>query len=63
KDIEKLIRKTLERSVVPGFEPSAVAAPRPEPQPRGPRQAKPQGRPEGQRRAGSPQHRSGSRHR
>jgi len=63
KDIEKLIRKTLERSVIPGFEPSAVAAPRPEPQPRGPRQ--PQNQPrsgDGQRRGGLPQHRSGSRH-
>lgn len=63
KDIEKLIKKTLERSVIPGFEPSAVAAPRPEPQPRGPRPAKPQGRPaDGQRRGGPQQHRSGSRH-
>ena len=64
KDIEKLIRKTLERSVVEGFEPSAVAAPRPPAPVRGPRPSlagKPKAA-DGQRRGGPPQHRSGSRH-
>lgn len=66
KDIEKLIKRSLEREVVVGFEPSAVAAPRPAPQPRG--QAKPSSngaprRGDGQRRNGPQQHRNGSRHR
>ena len=72
RDIEKLIRRTLERVVVPGFEAAAEAAPRPaQPQPgrRAPQgAAKGGGRSgEGGRKAGaarSPQqHRSGSRHR
>ncbi len=37
KDIEKLIRRTLERMVVDGFEQAAVAAPRPVQPPRQPR--------------------------
>ncbi len=65
KDIERLIKRSLERVVVEGFEPSAVAAPRP-PQPsRGPR--KPQGGGQGEARksakkGSAPQHRSGARH-
>jgi ATP-dependent RNA helicase RhlE len=66
KDIEKLIKRTLEREVIEGFEPSATAAPRPVQPPRGPRkpqpQAKPKGQNQGQKRSGPPQHRSGSRH-
>jgi len=66
KDIEKLIKRNLGREVVPGFEPSAQAAPRPAPQPRG--QAKPKAaaaprRGDGQRRDGPQQHHSGNRHR
>ncbi len=67
RDIEKLIKRDLERVVIPGFEPSAHAAPRPAPPPRPPR------RPQGpaktpnlnspQRPGGPQQHRSGSRHR
>ena len=37
RDIEKLIKRNLERVVIPGFEPSAHAAPRPVQPPRGPR--------------------------
>ncbi|MGB9192332.1 MAG: DEAD/DEAH box helicase, partial [Azonexus sp.] len=37
RDIEKLIKRNLERVVIPGFEPSAHAAPRPPEPPRGPR--------------------------
>jgi ATP-dependent RNA helicase RhlE len=66
KDIEKLIKRSLEREVVVGFEPSAVAAPRPAPQPRGPKSSS-NGAPRrgnGQGRSGGQQqHRSGSRHR
>ena len=66
KDIEKLIKRTLEREVIEGFEPSATAAPRPVQPPRGPRKPQPQGKPKaqnsGQKRSGPPQHRSGSRH-
>jgi ATP-dependent RNA helicase RhlE len=66
KDIEKLIKRTLEREVIEGFEPSATAAPRPVQPPRGPRKPQPQGKPrgqaQGQKRSGPPQHRSGSRH-
>jgi ATP-dependent RNA helicase RhlE len=65
KDIEKLIKRNLGREVVAGFEPSAVAAPRPAPQPRGP--GKPSNgaprRGDGQRRNGPQQHHSGNRHR
>jgi len=66
KDIEKLIKRTLERVVIEGFEQSAHAAPRPPQQPRGPRKPQP-GRPPAAKSAqqpGGPQkHRSGSRHR
>jgi ATP-dependent RNA helicase RhlE len=72
KDIEKLIKRSLERVVIEGFEPSAVAAPRP-PQPaRGPRKAQPgHGQPQPRtqtaksgKNSGRPQqHHSGSRHR
>ncbi|HJW24364.1 MAG TPA: DEAD/DEAH box helicase [Rhodocyclaceae bacterium] len=64
KDIEKLIKRSLGREVIAGFEPSAVAAPRPAPQPRG--QAKPAAgapRRDGQGRNGQQQHRNGNRHR
>jgi ATP-dependent RNA helicase RhlE len=66
RDIEKLIKRSLERVVIPGFEPSAVAPPRPVPPQRGPRPPQPHGKPgpnSGQRRGGPQQHRSGSRHR
>ena len=66
KDIERLIKRTLEREVIEGFEPSATAAPRPVQPPRGPRKPQP-GRPQGQKAGQNPggqqQHRSGSRHR
>jgi ATP-dependent RNA helicase RhlE len=66
RDIEKLIKRSLERVVIPGFEPSAVAPPRPVQPQRGPRPPQPHGKPgpnSGQRRGGPQQHRSGSRHR
>ncbi|PKO89148.1 MAG: RNA helicase [Betaproteobacteria bacterium HGW-Betaproteobacteria-12] len=67
KDIEKLIKRSIERVVVPGFEPSATAAPRPVQPPRQPRSGQPAGRPQGRNAAAKPggpaQHRSGSRHR
>src|SRR5574343_1371285 len=67
KDIEKLIKRSLERVVIDGFEQSAVAAPRPVQPPRGAR--KPQGQPRSQapkagKNPGRPQqHHSGNRHR
>ncbi len=64
KDIEKLIKRTLERVVVPGFEQSATAAPRPVQPPRGGRA--PQRAPaqkNAQKPGGAQQHRTGSRHR
>jgi ATP-dependent RNA helicase RhlE len=69
KDIEKLIKRSLERVVIEGFEQSATAAPRPVQPPRPPRQ--PQGRAGGQKpgqkqgaKGGRPQqHHSGARHR
>ena len=72
KDIEKLIRRTLERVVIAGFAPAAVATPRPAPPPHGPRKLQPahgQAQPGTQasklgRNSGRPQqHHSGSRHR
>ena len=72
KDIEKLIRRTLERVVIAGFAPAAVATPRPAPPPRAPRRPQPahgHAQPETQasklgRNSGRPQqHHSGSRHR
>jgi len=66
RDIEKLIKRTLERVVIEGFEASATAAPRPEQPPRGARRPSVPGKPKaqnpGQKRSGPPQHRSGSRH-
>jgi ATP-dependent RNA helicase RhlE len=72
KDIEKLIKRSLERLVIEGYEPSAVAAPRP-PQPaRGPRKPQPargeaqprtQGAKSGRNSGRPQQHHSGSRHR
>jgi len=66
KDIEKLIKRNLERVVIEGFEQSATAAPRPPQPPRGPRQPQ-AGRGQmpksGQKPGGPQQHRSGSRHR
>lgn len=71
KDIEKLIKRSLDRVVIEGFEQSAVAKPRPVQPPRGPR--KPQGQGKSQpktqthksgKSAGRPQqHHTGSRHR
>jgi ATP-dependent RNA helicase RhlE len=67
KDIEKLIKRNIERVVVPGFEPSAMAAPRPVQPPRQPRTGQPSGKPQARKPAAKPggpaQHRSGSRHR
>ena len=67
RDIEKLIKRDLERVVIPGFEPSAHAAPRPAPPPRPPRRpqgpAKTPNRSSPPRPGGPQQHRSGSRHR
>jgi ATP-dependent RNA helicase RhlE len=67
KDIEKLIKRSIERVVVPGFEPSATAAPRPVQPPRQPRTGQPSGKPQARKPAAKPggpaQHRSGSRHR
>ncbi|MDR1994558.1 DEAD/DEAH box helicase [Azonexus sp.] len=67
KDIEKLIKRSIERVVVPGFEPTAVAAPRPPQPPRPPRGGQPGGRAPGRKGTAQPggpaQHRSGSRHR
>jgi ATP-dependent RNA helicase RhlE len=67
RDIEKLIKRDLERVVIPGFEPSADAAPRPAPPPRPPRRpqgpAKTPNRSSPPRPGGPQQHRSGSRHR
>ena len=66
RDIERLIKRDLERVVVPGFEPSAHAAPRPVQPPRGARKPQP-GRPQAQKTAPKPgrpqQHHSGNRHR
>ncbi|MBK7463207.1 MAG: DEAD/DEAH box helicase [Betaproteobacteria bacterium] len=66
RDIERLIKRDLERVVVPGFEPSAHAAPRPVQPPRGARKPQQPGRPQGQKtpqKPGGPQqHRSGTRH-
>ena len=67
RDIEKLIRRDLERVVVAGFEPAAHAAPRPAPPPRPPRKAQVPGRTPNRnspQKSGGPQlHRSGGRHR
>ncbi|WP_265948428.1 DEAD/DEAH box helicase [Dechloromonas sp. A34] len=67
RDIERLIKRDLEREVVAGFEPSAHAAPRPVQPPRGARKPQQPGRPQGQKapqKPGGPQqHRSGARHR
>ena len=67
RDIEKLIKRTLEHEVIAGFEPSAHAAPRPVQPPRGPRKPQPQGKPQvrnsGQKPGGPQLHRSGGRHR
>ncbi len=67
RDIEKLIKRNLERVVIPGFEQSATAAPRPPQPPRGAR--KPQAQPRSQapkagKNSGRPQqHHNGNRHR
>ena len=66
RDIERLIKRDLERVVIPGFEPSAHAAPRPVQPPRGARKPSDSARApaakSGQNRSGPPQHRSGTRH-
>lgn len=66
RDIEKLIKRDLERVVVPGFEPAAHAAPRPVQPPRGARKPSAPGnspaQKSGQNRGGPQQHRSGTRH-
>ncbi len=67
RDIEKLIKRNLERVVIPGFEPSAHAAPRPAEPPRGPRRPQAPGKMSNRnspQKPGGPQlHRSGGRHR
>ncbi|MFY9721739.1 MAG: DEAD/DEAH box helicase [Azonexus sp.] len=67
RDIEKLIKRNLERVVIPGFEPSAHAAPRPPEPPRGPRRPQQPGktpnRNSPQKPGGPLLHRSGGRHR
>ena len=71
KDIEKLIKRSLERVVIEGFEQSAVAQPRPVQPPRGARKPQGQGKPQPKtqthksgKAAGRPQqHHTGSRHR
>ena len=67
RDIEKLIKRTLEREIIPGFEPSAHAAPRPVQLPRGSHKPQPQGKTPNRnspQKPGGPQlHRSGGRHR
>ncbi len=66
RDIERLIKRDLERVVIPGFEPSAIAPPKPVQPPRGARKPQP-GRPSAQKTAQKPgrppQHHSGNRHR
>ena len=66
RDIERLIKRDLERVVIEGFEPSAHAAPRPVQPPRGPRKPTsshaPKAQKSGQNRGGPQQHRSGQRH-
>jgi ATP-dependent RNA helicase RhlE len=66
RDIEKLIKRNLERVVIAGFEQSATATPRPPQPPRGPRKPQP-GRPQAQKagnNSGRPQqHHNGNRHR
>ena len=71
KDIEKLIKRSLERVAIEGFEQSAVAKPRPEQPPRGARKPQGQGKaqpktqtPKSGKSTGRPQqHHTGSRHR
>ena len=67
RDIERLIKRTIEREVVVGFEPSAIAPPAPVQPQRGARKPSQPGKAQapkaGQTRGGPPQHRSGSRHR
>ena len=67
RDIEKLIKRSLERVVIPGFEQSATAAPRPVQPPRGARKPQQPARSPAQKTAQKPggpqQHRTGSRHR
>jgi len=67
RDIERLIKRTLDREVIPGFEQSAHAAPRPVQPPRGGRKPQPPGGAQQRKPAAKPggpaQHRSGSRHR
>lgn len=66
KDIEKLIKRTLERVVIEGFEQSAHAILRPPQPPRGPRKPQAGRAPAAkstQKPGGPQQHRSGSRHR
>lgn len=67
RDIERLIKRTIEREVVVGFEPSAIAPPAPVQPQRGARRPSQPGKAQapksGQTRGGPPQHRSGSRHR
>ena len=67
RDIEKLIKRTLEHEVIAGFEPAAHAAPRPVQPPRAPRKPQAPGKMPNRnlpQKPGGPQlHRSGGRHR
>ena len=67
RDIERLIKRTIEREVIVGFEPSAIAPPAPVQPQRGARRPSQPGKAQapksGQTRGSPPQHRSGSRHR
>ncbi|MDE1547297.1 DEAD/DEAH box helicase [Dechloromonas agitata] len=71
KDIEKLIKRSLERVVIEGFEQSAVAKPRPVQPPRGARKPQGQGKAQpktqthksGKSTGRPPHHHTGSRHR
>ncbi|MDP3636236.1 MAG: DEAD/DEAH box helicase [Azonexus sp.] len=66
RDIERLIKRQIEREVVEGFEPSAIAPPRPVQPQRGARKpsapSKSAGQKTTQNRGGPQQHRSGTRH-
>ncbi|PKO91187.1 MAG: RNA helicase [Betaproteobacteria bacterium HGW-Betaproteobacteria-10] len=66
RDIERLIKRQIEREVVEGFEPSAIAPPRPVQPQRGARKpsapSKSAGQKTAQNRGGPQQHRSGTRH-
>ena len=63
RDIEKLLRRSIERQVVAGFEPSAEALPRPVQPPRQPSRKSVSVAGQEKHPPAKPSHRSGSRHR